>query len=119
MCEHVGPRVIEQTTHPDSDHDSSDDSHANVRPALALAVAWCRDQPWRVGEVLLCPVGPGHAPVRFGRGPALAGQPPKALFGQLRPGHWQSSEPFVMPALSRYQLTIEARGSDRLLVRNE
>jgi len=110
--------VFEHTTHPDAD-DPHADAHAPARTMLALALAWCRDEPWRAGEVLLIPAEPAHTIVRFGRGAALPGQPPKGLFGQLRPGHWLPSEPLATPALSRYQLAIEAVGGDRLLVRNE
>jgi len=93
---------------------------ADRRPqtALVLSVAWCGDEPWRVGEVLLVPAGSQGQPIWFGRGPSSPDQPLKSPLGQLRPGQWLPSPPLGLPALSRYQLSLEADGRGRLLVRN-
>jgi two-component system nitrogen regulation response regulator GlnG/two-component system response regulator HydG len=89
------------------------------RTALVLVVAWCGEEPWRVGEVLLGPPGPPGPTVWFGRGPSVPGEPLKAPLGQLRPGQWLPSAPLGVPAISRYQLSLTAVGGGRLHVRNE
>jgi two-component system nitrogen regulation response regulator GlnG/two-component system response regulator HydG len=99
------------------------DEHPDPGPppqnALLLVVAWCGDEPWRVGEVLLVPVGTPGPTVWFGRGPSLPDRPPKSPLGQLRPGKWLPSPPLGTPAISRYQLSVQALGPERLALRNE
>jgi two-component system, NtrC family, response regulator HydG len=75
--------------------------------SLALAVAWCREEPWRLGEVLQLPTRPG-ATVRFGRGAAEPGEPVKMPLGQLRLGRWVPSAPLGGRSISRYQLEVQA-----------
>ena len=105
-----------QTTLPERD-----DAPSAARPAgtaLALVVAWCRDEPWRVGEALLVPPGAPGPTVRFGRGPSLAGEPTKSPLGQLRLGAWLPSPPLNGAAISRNQLALQALNRERLLIRN-
>jgi two-component system nitrogen regulation response regulator GlnG/two-component system response regulator HydG len=83
-----------------------------------LLVAWCREEPWRVGQVLLVPPGAPGPVTWFGRGPSLAGDPIKVPLGQLRPGQWLPSPPLSVSAVSRQQLALQALDADRLLVRN-
>jgi two-component system nitrogen regulation response regulator GlnG/two-component system response regulator HydG len=91
-------------------------SHQTPRTALVLVVAWCAEEPWRIGEVLLGP--PSGPPIWFGRGPSLPNEPLKAPLGQQRPGHWLPSQPLGLPSLSRYQLLVETTG-ETLRLRNE
>jgi two-component system nitrogen regulation response regulator GlnG/two-component system response regulator HydG len=89
------------------------------RTALVLVVAWCGDDPARVGEVLLGPPGPPGPTVWLGRGRSLPGERPKVSIGQHRPGQWIPSPALSLPALSRYQLALAALSGDRLRLRNE
>jgi DNA-binding NtrC family response regulator len=84
---------------------------------LALVVAWCREEPWRVGEVLLFPPRRG-APAWFGRGPSATGEPVKTPLGQLRLGRWVPSPPLGAASVSRYQLQLQSIHADRGLLRN-
>jgi len=110
-------RLNSQTTLPERD-----DTAASDRPAggsgLALLVAWCGAEPWRVGQVLLVPPGSPGPVTWFGRGPSMAGDPIKAPLGQLRPGLWLPSPPLSISAISRRQLALQALDGDRLLARN-
>jgi two-component system nitrogen regulation response regulator GlnG/two-component system response regulator HydG len=109
--------VMRETTLPErEDHPESGPPPQN---SLLLVVAWCGDEPWRVGEVLLMPVGSPGPTVWFGRGPSLPDRPPKSPLGQLRPGTWLPSPPLGTPAISRYQLSVQALGPERLALRNE
>jgi DNA-binding NtrC family response regulator len=107
--------VTRETTLPET-HPSSVTDH-RPQTALVLSVAWCGDEPWRVGEVLLVPASSQGQPIWFGRGPSSPDRP-KSPLGQLRPGQWLPSPPLGLPALSRYQLSLEADGLGRLVVRN-
>ncbi|MEM9456942.1 MAG: sigma 54-interacting transcriptional regulator [Myxococcota bacterium] len=85
-------------THADDSFDRS--QSGSRRPeVLALAVAWCREQPERVGEVLL-PIPAehgGHDAWEFGR---EAEGDRRLAFLRQRPGHNQ-----VMPALGDSRLS--------------
>lgn len=87
-----------------------------VSETLALVLVWSKDEPWRVGEVLLAPRAPGRT-IWLGRGENVAGRAPKGSFGQQRPGAWMPSAPLVSPAVSRYQLAL-SRSEDRYVARN-
>lgn len=84
---------------------------------LVLAVIWCRDEPWRMGEVLLIPRGSPAPRIWFGRGPAEE-QRPKSHLGQQRPGLWLPSPPLLAPSISRYQLELQLAGDEEVLVWN-
>jgi two-component system nitrogen regulation response regulator GlnG/two-component system response regulator HydG len=85
---------------------------------LALVVAWCREEPWRVGEVLLLPPASAGSVVWFGRGASASGEPLKTPLGQLRLGRWRPSPPLGGASISRYQLQLQALDANRVLVRN-
>jgi hypothetical protein len=112
---------LSETTTPERGDSTGPD--ASPRTALALVVAWCAEEPWRRGEVLLCPPaseegGRAENEIWFGRGPSLPGRPVKASLGQLRPGQWLPSTPLAVPAISRYQLSLATAAPDRVRVRN-
>jgi DNA-binding NtrC family response regulator len=86
--------------------------------AMALVVCWCRDEPWRIGEVLLIPPGSASPATWFGRGLAAIGDPAKTPLGQLRPSGWLPSPPLGDRSISRYQLELRAVACERLLVQN-
>src|SRR6185503_5538961 len=86
--------------------DFSGSSDAPEPDLFALAVAWCREEPWRIGEVLLVPPVSLGAPVLFGRGASQPGEPFKSPLGQLRPGQWLPSAPLGARAISREQLSV-------------
>jgi DNA-binding NtrC family response regulator len=108
--------VTRETTLPETHPTAGMDQRS--QSALVLVVAWCGDEPWRVGEVLLVPASSRGRPIWFGRGPSSPDRPQKSPLGQLRPGQWLPSPPLGSPAISRYQLSVEALGPGRLLVRN-
>ena len=85
-------------------------SETNPPPELlALVVAWCRDRPERVGEVLL-PLPPklgGHAAWEFGRG---SDGRRRLAFIRQRPGVNQTTSPFEDKRISRDHLTIRPLG---------
>jgi two-component system nitrogen regulation response regulator GlnG/two-component system response regulator HydG len=112
----MSPLLMSETTIPE--HSETTQVVPAPSISLVLVVAWCGDEPWRAGEVLLVPRGSGNRETWFGRGPASAGQPPKSPLGQLRPGQWRPSPPLGTPAISRYQLAIEAIDGARLVLRN-
>ena len=103
-----------ETTAPERDF-AAGRSRAAGAEVFALVIVWCRDEPWRVGEVLLVPPGPALV---VGRESSEPGEPPKASFGQQRPRHWRASPPFAMKTLSRRQLSVVATDAERLLVKN-
>src|SRR5262245_23789542 len=86
---------------------------------LALALAWCREAPWRIGELLLPPPG-APAPLRiFGRGPARpADAHPRLLLTRDRPGAADATEPLDSPRLSREQLALRVRDDQVIDVTN-
>src|SRR6185436_20662322 len=105
-------------TLPEDDDDDEDFLAPATSTGLALVVCWCREEPWRVGELLLVTPGTPGPVVLFGRGPSTLGEPPKAPLGQLRLGSWLPSPPLGGTAVSRYQLELQALADDRLHVRN-
>jgi two-component system nitrogen regulation response regulator GlnG/two-component system response regulator HydG len=100
-----------------SEEDQDITAPATTR-AMALVVCWCRDEPWRIGEVLLIPPDGASPATWFGRGLAAVGEPVKAPLGQLRPSGWLPSPPLGGRSISRYQLELRAASGARLLVRN-
>ena len=92
---------------------------ARVQVGLGLVVAWCRDEPGRVGEILYVPPGDERVWV-FGRSrstPSRPGWVRADLFRQ-RPGALQTAAPLEMGRLSREQLTIQRMDERGLLVEN-
>ena len=86
---------------------------------LAMALIWCREDPRRVGELLLPPPGsPG--PIRiFGRGPGSAADAqPRLLLVRDRPGASEPTDPLDSPRLSREQLGLQVRDEDVIAVTN-
>ena len=100
-----------------SEEEADEDSPDVWRPALdstperlALVLAWSKDEPWRIGEVLMLPSESG-AVVWLGRGSSDAGGgPPKGTFGQQRPGQWLPCPMIAAPAISRYQISFRLAG---------
>lgn len=69
----------------------------------ALAIAWSKEEPQRVGEIAVLPLRHPHV---LGRGD----EPTKELrvrFAQQRPGRFELGEPLAGAGLSRRQLVIE------------
>ncbi len=87
--------------------------------ALALAVAWCADAPWRAGEIAFLPPGRLGDARLFGRGEALPGDPhPRLAFARQRPQGIEVAPAFELGKISRAQLVLSASGLDHILVRN-
>jgi two-component system nitrogen regulation response regulator GlnG/two-component system response regulator HydG len=92
----------------------SQESMASLREAggdvFALVIAFSREEPARVGEVLLVP-----GPRVLGRGGARPDDPlPRALPLRQRPGHDDATGPLIAERLSRLQLRLEPRAESLL-----
>lgn len=104
------------TTLPEPDEAPTPGVRAN--DMVCLVLMWCRDEPWRVGEVLL-PPGPELAAASyFGRGPASEGDRPKIHLMQLRPGSRLPGAPLSSPTISRYQLRLQMTPDAQLVLEN-
>ncbi len=78
---------------------------ASSRPAVVLA--WSRQEPARVGELILLPGGPTPGTTILGRGEALDDDPhPRGKWARQRPGPLEWTGPLESPALSRRQLEL-------------
>jgi two-component system nitrogen regulation response regulator GlnG/two-component system response regulator HydG len=84
-----------------------------------LTVLWSRDEPARIGEVLLVPLEPRGRTWIFGRGDS----PPEQGHGRLklyrqRPGRMEPVTALQSPRISREQLRMHALPSGALRVEN-
>ena len=96
--------VVDGTTV--SEEGEDDAARASAPPSLlALVLVWSKDEPWRIGQVLLLPADTG-ATVWIGRGANSAGKPLKGTFGEQRPGQWAPSAAIRSQAISRHQLSL-------------
>src|SRR6187399_1777160 len=86
---------------------------------MALVVAWCSQEPSRLGEVVIVPLGtPGESRV-LGRGAASASDDlPRLDFARHRPGKVKLSPPLGINSISRSQLVVRALGPELLEVNN-
>ena len=81
----------------------------------ALVVIWSRQEPDRVGEVLLLPSSdPG--PWIFGRG--AGGEERRVSLVRQRPGAMEKVGPLECPRISRAQLRLSVRAGEGLSVEN-
>jgi two-component system nitrogen regulation response regulator GlnG/two-component system response regulator HydG len=87
--------------------------------ALTLVVAWSSDEPRRLGEVCLLPLGePGPWRV-FGRGEPQASDPHARLeFMRLRPGGSSTTGFSENVRISRVQMLLRASGGQSIEVTN-
>ncbi|HEY6555638.1 MAG TPA: sigma 54-interacting transcriptional regulator [Polyangiaceae bacterium] len=87
--------------------------------ALTLVVAWSSDEPRRLGEVCLLPLGePGPWRV-FGRGEPQASDPHARLeFMRLRPGGSSTTGFSENVRISRVQMLLRASGGQSIEVNN-
>ncbi len=74
--------------------------------SLALVIAWCADEPQRVGEVAL--FSDRGAPQTLGRGKGDG--EPRVRFFRQRPGRLLPTDPLVGLPLSRRQLAVTSKG---------
>jgi MoxR-like ATPase len=92
---------------------------APPRPdGLALVLAWCADEPDRVGETLIVPAGDGAHWSIFGRGRGTTDDPyPRVELSRCRPGRITPAAPLTNQRLSRVQLRLQAnRDSESIVV---
>lgn len=106
--------------------ETGEEGRARRRPAATrpmLVVAWCRDEPWRAGEVLGDPTAPLGRTGVFGRDEGASGR-----LGSVRqrPGVNEPGRPWTSTRLSREHLVltpgsaavdVENLGRRELLVR--
>jgi DNA-binding CsgD family transcriptional regulator len=86
---------------------------------LGLAVVWCREEPWRVGEILH--VGAGDRRVHiFGRGDDAPEEPLQSRLRliQQRPGQNVVTPPLGSRKVSRVQLRIQRVDGRTLAIEN-
>ena len=87
--------------------------------SLALALLWSRDEPGRVGEVILVPPGDRGAVWTFGRDTVGDGGASRGLgFARQRPGVTQVTGALACPRISRVQLHLSAEPTGALVVEN-
>lgn len=96
-----------------------DEPSASQERGLALAILWSRDEPWRVGEVLV--IAPGDRRVfLFGRGD----EPPedqrhhRLRLIRQRPGQNAITPALASPKVSRAQLRIQRLDARSLAIEN-
>jgi two-component system response regulator HydG len=80
---------------------------AEQNELFALVIAWCADEPARIGEVAF--IEPGVTET-LGRGEGDG--EPRVRFFRQRPGRLTPTEPLVGRALSRNQLTLKGGTDD-------
>jgi len=72
---------------------------------LALLVLWCREEPWRAGELAFLPRDLRAGPLVLGRGPSRDDDPcPRLRWVRQRPGQNEPCPPLESRGLSRVQL---------------
>ena len=76
--------------------------------SLALVIAWCADEPARIGEVAL--FSQRGAAQTLGRGDGDG--EPRVRFFRQRPGRLAPTEPLIGLPLSRSQLTVKPNGGN-------
>jgi DNA-binding NtrC family response regulator len=112
----VPPDCLDLTTAPEPDEPRSETgTDAGI---FVLCVLWCREEPWRIGEVLPVPWSVPAPVIRFGRGLATGDGPGKSQLGHLRPGEWRPAPPLAAPSISRDQLELRALSDREILVKN-
>ncbi len=95
------------------------DGGPTCESGLALAVLWCREEPWRVGELLV--IGPGdRQPHIFGRGEDKPDEQvhPRLRLIQQRPGQNVVTPPLKCPKVSRVHLRIQRVDARTIAVEN-
>src|SRR6185503_9605481 len=80
-------------------------------PVTTLVIAWCQEEPLRVGELAI--VAP-ETELVLGRG--APDSEPRMLFFRPRPGRLEPVRPLSSRGLSRRQLVLRANG-ERIAVR--
>jgi two-component system nitrogen regulation response regulator GlnG/two-component system response regulator HydG len=86
---------------------------------LALVVAWCPQEPFRVGEVAVFPPAEASRERILGRGaPDPADERLRLEFGRHRPGELKPSPPLDIASISRAQLSICVCHDARLALQN-
>lgn len=87
--------------------------------APALVVLWSRDEPHRVGEIALLPLGGAGVSALLGRqAPSPDDEVPRLTFVRQRPGRTEATGPLRSPHLSRDQLLLVVEGAGRVRVDN-
>jgi two-component system nitrogen regulation response regulator GlnG/two-component system response regulator HydG len=101
------------------DADVSSSRTSGEDEALALLIAWCSDEPWRLGEIAWLPRGRPGEPRVFGRGGTTTDDPhPRLTFVRQRPWGPEAVAPLLLPKLSRVQLFVWSIGLDHVVLKN-
>src|SRR5882672_2488851 len=105
--------TLEEEPPPSSQEPRADDG------ALTLAVLWCPDEPWRVGEVALLPTG-GASKAVLGRGDSQRGDPgPRLVLARATPSGVDAGLPIQIAHMSRVQTVISAASrAEALAIQN-
>jgi two-component system nitrogen regulation response regulator GlnG/two-component system response regulator HydG len=103
----AAPREPSNTTLQEEELPSGRDGRRGDGP-LTLAVLWCPDEPWRIGEVALLPGG--GSPVVLGRGDAQPGDPgPRLVLARATPSGVEAGLPIQISHMSRAQMVISTK----------
>ncbi len=105
------------STHTLPENEQRDDGSRAIAVVPALAIAWCADEPWRVGEVALLPPGNPGASRVLGRG-ERDGDERRLTFARARPSSFEPQPGLASPRVSRVQLAVGARGDERIALEN-
>ena len=111
---------VRPVSQPRAPHESTDPGHSDPHDftgsdsgasCFALCVLWSREEPARVGEVLLVPPGDHRPGYTVGRATEVddRGALPLALC-QLRPFSLVTTGPLQDPRISRWQLAVRPAG---------
>ncbi len=106
----------------DTTEDSDDDSGAARGPSgpgHALVIAWSRDEPGRVGQLVAFPMGLSDVLI-IGRGdePEAGAGTQRAAWVSARPGQLDAEPPLGGARISRRQLRVQRVDHDTLAVEN-
>ncbi len=87
--------------------------------AMALVIGWAADEPGRMGEAAIVPLGRNETRCVLGRGgPESPSEDPRLSFARIRPGSVEPMGPLSSPRISRVQLAVRAKGEGLLEVEN-
>jgi two-component system nitrogen regulation response regulator GlnG/two-component system response regulator HydG len=87
-------------------------------PLTVLVVAWCEEEPGRLGQVLRLAGADGRGAAEFGRGVGSGALLPRATFVWQRAGESEAAPPLQLLGISRRQLLLRTRRSGGIAVEN-
>ncbi len=105
-------------TIPESETQGIREKSRSEPSTLGFVVLWSADEPSFLGSWLRVPRDSGQKAVVLGRGPAVGSGEPRLVAVRQRPDGNHLLPAFMSPSLSKAQLSVEARATETLIVRN-